>query len=162
MLSLNGTNVHSTQGPLPLTLPVSDAQPEWKHPLSIYRQVIYHQKAGVLEIITGNAHTAYRPGDYTCGVPSTVTGYASCHSLSPENATHRADTGVQVLIYMGQMRPASSSVGGSVDGRLDSHTYFHLQQKIEYKSVFNGNDYTKVVYLGLEVHVYDTPACSLI
>ena len=38
--------------------------------------------------ITGNAHTAYRPGDYTCGVPSTVTGYASCHSLSPENASH--------------------------------------------------------------------------
>ena len=97
---------------------------------------------------TGNAHTAYRPGDYTCGVPSTVTGYASCHSLSPENATHLAGTGVQVLIYMGQMRPASSSVGGSVDARLDSHTDFHLQQKIEYKSGFNGNDYKNVVYLG--------------
>ena len=97
--------------------------------------------------ITGNAHTAYRPGDYTCGVPSTVTGYASCHSLS-ENATHLAGTGMQVLIYMGQMRPASSSVGGSVDARLDSHTDFHLQQKIEYKSGCNGNDYKKVVYLG--------------
>ena len=90
--------------------------------------------------------TAYRPGDYTCGVPRTVTGYASCHSLSPENATHLAGTGVQVLIYMGQMRPASSSVGGSVDARLDSHTDFLLQQKIEYKSDFNGNDYKK--YLG--------------
>ena len=75
--------------------------------------------------------TAYRPGDYTCGVPRTVTGYASCHSLSPENATHLAGTGVQILIYMGQMRPA------------DSHTDFHLQQKIEYKSGFNGNDYKK-------------------
>ena len=101
-----------------------------------------------MPIITGNAHTAYRPGDYTCGVPSTVTGYASCHSLSPENATHLAGTGVQVLIYMGQMQPASSSVGGSVDARLDSHTDFHLHQNIEYKSGFNGNDYKKVVYLG--------------
>ena len=104
--------------------------------------------------------TAYRPGDYICGVPRTVTGYASCHSLSPENATHLAGTGVQVLIYMGQMRPASSSVGGSVDARLYSHTDFHLQQKIEYKSGFNGKDYKKVVYLGYEV--YDTSACSLI
>ena len=92
-------------------------------------------------------HNAYRPGDYTCGVPRTVTGYASCHSLSPENATHLAGTGVQVLIYMGQMRPASSRVGGSVDARLDNHTDFHLQQKIEYKSGFNGNDYKIVVYL---------------
>ena len=74
-------------------------------------------------------NTAYRPGDYTCGVPSTVTGYASCHSLSPENATHLAGTGMQVLIYMGQMRLASSSVGGSVDARLDRHTDYHLQQK---------------------------------
>ena len=48
--------------------------------------------------------TAYRPGDYTCGVPSTVTGYVSCHSLSPENATHLAGTGVQVLIYRGPHR----------------------------------------------------------
>ena len=47
-----------------------------------------------------------------------VTGYASCHSHSPENATHLAGTGMQVFIYMGQMRPASSSVGGSVDARL--------------------------------------------
>ena len=88
--------------------------------------------------------TAYPPGDYTCGVPRTVTGYASCYSLSPENATHLEGTGVQVLIYMGQMRPASSSVGGSVDARLDSHTDFHLQHKIEYKSGFNGNDHKKV------------------
>ena len=93
-------------------------------------------------------HIDYRPWDSTCGVPRTVTGYASCHSLSPENATHLAGTGVQVLIYMGQMRPASSSVGGSVDARLDTHTDFHLQQKIEYKSGFNGNDLKKVVYLG--------------
>ena len=49
---------------------------------------------------------------------------------------------------MGQMRPANSSVGGRVDARLDSQTDFHLQQKIEYKSGFNGNDYKKVVYLG--------------
>ena len=62
---------------------------------------------------------------------------------------------------MGQMRPASSSVGGSVNTRIDSLTDFHLQQKIEYKSDFNGNDYNKVVvYLGKEV--LDTPACSLI
>ena len=60
---------------------------------------------------------------------------------------HLAGTGVQVLIYMGQMRPASSSVGGSVDASLDSHTDFHLQQKIEYISGFNGNDYKKVVKL---------------
>ena len=100
------------------------------------------------EIITGNAHTTYRPGDYTCGVSSTVTGYASCHSLFLENATHLVGTGVQVLIYMGQMQPASSSVGGSVDARLDSHTDYDFQQKIEYKSGFNGNDYKKVVYLG--------------
>ena len=98
--------------------------------------------------ITGNAHTVYRPWDFTCGVSSTVIGYASCHSLFPENASHLAGTGVQVLIYMGQMWPASSSVGGSVDARLDSHTDFHLQQNIEYKSGFNGNDYKKVVYLG--------------
>ena len=77
------------------------------------------------------------------------TGYsrASCHSHSLENATHLAGTGVQVLIYMGQMQPASSSVGWSVDARCDSHTDFHLQQKIEYKSGFNRNDYKKVVYL---------------
>ena len=49
-------------------------------------------------------------------------------------------------IYMGQMQPASS-VGWSVNARCDSHTDFHLQQKIEYKSSFNGNDYKKVVYL---------------
>ena len=42
---------------------------------------------------------------------------ASCHSHSLENATHLAGTGVQVLIYMGQMQPASSSVGWSVDAR---------------------------------------------
>ena len=82
-------------------------------------------------------HTAYRPGDYTCGVPRTVRGYASCHLLSPENACRSLS-----------MRPASSSVEGSVDARLDSHTDFHLQQKIEYKSGFNGNDYKEVVYLG--------------
>ena len=77
------------------------------------------------------------------------TGYsrASCHSHSLENATHLAGTGVQVLIYMGQMQPASSSVGWSVDATCDSHTDFHLQQKIEYKSGFNRNDYNKVVYL---------------
>ena len=77
------------------------------------------------------------------------TGYsrASCHSHSLENATHLAGTGMQVLIYMGQMQPASSSVGWSVDARCDSHTDFHLQQKIEYKSGFNRNDYKKVVYL---------------
>ena len=77
------------------------------------------------------------------------TGYsrASCHSHSLENATHLAGTGVQVLICMGQMQPASSSVGWSVDATCDSHTDFHLQQKIEYKSGFNTNDYKKVVYL---------------
>ena len=77
------------------------------------------------------------------------TGYsrASCHSHSLENATHLAGTGVQVLIYMGQKQPASSSVGWSVDARCDSHTDFHLQQKIEYKSGFNRNDFKKVVYL---------------
>ena len=52
---------------------------------------------------------------------------------------------------MGQMRPASSSVGGSVDAILDSHTDFHLQQKIEYKSGFNGNDYKKVVQVNLDM-----------
>ena len=93
--------------------------------------------------IEGNVHIDYRRGDSTCGVLRTVTGCASCHSLSPENATHLAGTDVQVLIYMGQMRPASSSVGGSVNARWDSHTDFHLQQKIEYKSGFNGNDYKK-------------------
>ena len=66
---------------------------------------------------------------------------------SLENATHLAGTGVQVLIYMGQMQPASSSIRWSVDARCDSHTDFHLQQKIEYKSGFHGNDYKKVVYL---------------
>ena len=30
-----------------------------------------------------------------------------------------------------------------MDAILDSHTDFHLQQKIEYKSGFNGNDYKK-------------------
>ena len=74
------------------------------------------------------------------GVLRTGTGSASCHLLSPEDATHLAVPGVRVLIYMGQMRPASSSVGGSVDARWDSHTDFHLQQKIEYKRGFNGND----------------------
>ena len=42
----------------------------------------------------------------------------------------------------------------------DSHTDFHLQWKIEYKSGFIGNNCKKVVYLGKEV--YDTPACSLV
>ena len=84
--------------------------------------------------ITGNVHIdyQYRPWDSTCGVHCTVTGYASCHSLSPENATHLALAGT----------------GVQVDARLDSHTDFHLQQKIEYKSGFNGNDYKRVVYLG--------------
>ena len=69
-----------------------------------------------------------------------VGSNASCHSHSLENATHLAGTGVQVLIYMGQMQPASSSIRWSVDARCDSHTDFHLQQKIEYKSGFHGND----------------------
>ena len=90
--------------------------------------------------ITGNVHIAYSSGDPTCEVLPTVTGCASCHSLSPENALHLAATGVQVLIYMGQIRPASSSVGGVVNTRRDSLTDFHLQRKIEYKSGFIGND----------------------
>ena len=53
-----------------------------------------------------------------------------------------------------------SSVGGGVNTKRDSPTDFHLQQKIEYKSGFIGNDYKKVVYLGKEV--YGTRACSLI
>ena len=80
-------------------------------------------------------------------VARTVGSNASCHTHSLENATHLAGTGVQVLIYMGQMQPASSSIRWSVDARCDSHTDFHLQQKIEYKSCFHGNDYKKVVYL---------------
>ena len=80
-------------------------------------------------------------------VARTVGSNASCHAHSLENATHLAGTGVQVLIYMGQMQPASSSIRWSVDARCDSHTDFHLQQKIEYKSCFHGNDYKKVVYL---------------
>ena len=67
--------------------------------------------------------------------------------LAHGKGTHLAGTGVQVLIYMGQMKPASSSIRWSVDARCDSHTDFHLQQKIEYKSGFHGNDYKKVVYL---------------
>ena len=78
---------------------------------------------------------------------TTVGSNASCHSHSLENATHLAGTGVQVLIYMGQMQPASSSIRWSVDARCDSHTDIHFQQKIEYKSGFHGNDYKKVVYL---------------
>ena len=97
--------------------------------------------------ITGCGHSASRPEDSTSGVSHTGYSRASCHSHSLENATHLAGTGVQVLIYMGQMQPASSSVGWSVDARCDSHTDFHLQQKIEYISGFNRNDYKKVVYL---------------
>ena len=41
----------------------------------------------------------------------------------------------------------STSIRWSVDARCDSHTDFHLQQKIEYKSGFHGNDYKKAVYL---------------
>ena len=79
----------------------------------------------------------------------TVGSNASCHSHSLENATHLAGTGVQVLIYMGQMQPASSSIWWSVDARCDSHTDFHLQQKIEYKSGFHGNDYKKLEESGI-------------
>ena len=104
--------------------------------------------------ITGYGHSTNRPGHHGTVVARTVGGVAtlwysnaSCHPHSLENATHLAGTGVQVLIYMGQMQPGSSSVGWSVDARCDSHTDFHLQQKIEYKSGFHGNGYTKVVYL---------------
>ena len=100
---------------------------------------------------------AYSSGDSTSGVPATVTGCASCHSLSLENVIHLAVTGVQVLIYTGQLQ---SAVCGAVNTRRDSLTDFHLQQKIEYKSDFIGNDYKKVVYLGKGV--YDTPACNLL
>ena len=60
---------------------------------------------------------------------------ASCHSLSLENATHLAGTGVQVFIYMGQMQPASSSVGGSVDARCDSHKISTCSRKLSIKAV---------------------------
>ena len=68
---------------------------------------------------------------------------------------------------MGQMRPASSSVRGSVDASLDSHTDFHLQQRIEYKSGFNGNDYKKsgilrlgsILYSGVQLNI-GVLACS--
>ena len=81
--------------------------------------ITYLQCQTKFPIMYRKLHLDYRRGDSTCGVLRTVTGCASCHSLSPENATHLAGTGVQVLIYMGQMQPASSSVGGSVDARLD-------------------------------------------
>ena len=104
--------------------------------------------------ITGYGHSTNRPGHHGTVVARTVGGVAtlwysnaSCHPHSLENATHLAGTGVQVLIYMGQMQPASSSVGWSVDARCDSQTDFHLQQKIEYKSGFHENGYKKVVYL---------------
>ena len=97
--------------------------------------------------ITGYGHSTNRPGHHGTVVARTVGSNASCHSHSLENATHLAGTGVQVLIYMGQMQPASSSIRWSVDARCDSHTDFHLQQKIEFKSGFHGNDYKKVVYL---------------
>ena len=42
----------------------------------------------------------------------------------------------------------------------ETHTDFHLQWKIEYKSGFIGNNYKKVVYLGKEV--YETPTFSLV
>ena len=93
--------------------------------------------------ITGYGHSTNRPGHHGTVVARTVGSNASCHSHSLENATHLAGTGVQVLIYMGQMQPASSSIRWSVDARCDSHTDFHLQQKIEYKSGFHGNDYKK-------------------
>ena len=105
-------------------------------------------------------HIDYRRRDSTCGVPSTVAGCASCYSPSPENATHLAGTGVQVLIYMGQMRPASSSVGGSVNARLDSHSDFQFSRKLSIKAVLMEMTAKKVVYLGKEV--YDTPVFSLI
>ena len=54
--------------------------------------------------IAGNVHIAYSSGVSNCGVLPTVTDCASCHSLSPEIAIHLAGTGVQVLIYMGQMQ----------------------------------------------------------
>ena len=68
---------------------------------------------------------------------------------------------------MGQMQPASSSVGGSVDARCDSHTDFHLQQKIEYKSGFHGNGYNKsgifslgsIRYSGVQLNI-GVLACS--
>ena len=103
------------------------------------------------DTITGYGHSTNRPGHHGTVVARTVGGVAtlwysnaSCHPHSLENATHLAGTGV---IYMGQMQPASSSVGWSVDARCDSQTDFHLQQKIEYKSGFHGNGYKKVVYL---------------
>ena len=102
---------------------------------------------GVRSVITGYGHSTNRPGHHGTVVARTVGSNASCHLHSLENATHLAGTGVQVLIYMGQMQPASSSIRWSVDARCDSHTDFHLQQKIEYKSGFHGNDYKKVVYL---------------
>ena len=105
-------------------------------------------------VITEYGHSPNRTGHHGTVVARTVGGVAtlwysnaSCHPHSLENATHLAGTGMQVLIYMGQMQPASSSVGRSVDARCDSHRDFHLQQKIEYKSGFHGNGYKKVVYL---------------
>ena len=83
-------------------------------------------------VITGYGHSTNCPGHHGTVVARTVGSNASYHSHSLENATHLAGTGVQVLIYMGQMQPASSSIWWSVDARCDSHTDFHLQQKIEY------------------------------
>ena len=104
-------------------------------------------KADHYSSITGYGHSTNRPGHHGTVVARTVGSNASCYSHSLENATHLAGTGVQVLIYMGHKQPATSSIRWSVDARCDSHTDFQLQQKIEYKSGFHGNDYKKVVYL---------------
>ena len=64
--------------------------------------------------ITGYGHSTNRPGHHGSVVARTVGSNAPCHSHSLENATHLAGTGVQVLIYMGQMQPASSSIRWSL------------------------------------------------
>ena len=62
-------------------------------------------------LITGYGHTPNRPGHQHGTVVARTVGSvatlwysnASCHSHSLENATHLAGTGMQVLIYVGQL-----------------------------------------------------------
>ena len=85
--------------------------------------------------------------------------YASCRSLSPENAIYLAGTGRAGPYLYGSNAVSCGSVGGVLTQEETVLQISTCSGKLSIKAVLLEITLKKVVYLGM---VYDTPACSLV
>ena len=94
------------------------------------------EKGRILHFIAGNVHIDYRRGDSTCGVlrSRTVTGCASCHSPSPENAPHLAGSGRAgpLIVNKGIKVTWSVSVLPVSTGEHRMRSFVHNGQRVLY------------------------------